>query len=102
LYLPIWLAATVVSRDVLLMCGLAVIYYACGKVIVRPHLTGKVATVLQMIAVCWALLKLPEGGLHGFALGATTFTAISGVIYVFDGVKQLSASPASSPASRQD
>ena len=52
-------------------------------------------------AVCWALFKLPSDWLHGFALGATACTGASGVIYVFDGVRQLSASPASSPATKQ-
>ena len=100
-HLPLWLTATVISRDMLLLIGMAVIYYACGKVAVKPHMIGKVATVLQMVAVCWALFKLPSDWLHGFALGATACTGASGVIYVFDGVRQLSASPASSPATKQ-
>src|ERR1044071_5011825 len=100
-HLPLWLTATVISRDVLLLIGMVVIYYTCGKVTVKPHLVGKVATVLQMAAVCWALLKLPKGWLDGFVLGAAVCTGVSGAIYVFDGVRQLSASPASSPAPRQ-
>ena len=100
-HLPLWLTATVISRDVLLLLGLVVIHFICGKVAVKPHLIGKGATVLQMVAVCWALLKLPAQWLHGFALTATICTAVSGVIYVFDGVRQLSASPASSPTPKQ-
>ena len=100
-HLPLWLTATVISRDVLLLIGMVVIYYACGKVTVKPHVIGKVATVLQMVAVCWALLKLPARSLHWFSLGAALCTGVSGVIYVFDGVLQLSASPASSPAPKQ-
>ena len=100
-HLPLWLTATVISRDVLLLIGLVVVHYACGKVTVKPHLIGKVATVLQMVTVCWALLKLPAGWLHWFALGAAVCTGGSGVIYVFHGVRQLSASPASSPTPKQ-
>jgi cardiolipin synthase len=100
-HLPLWLTATVISRDVLLLIGLVVVHYACGKVTVKPHLIGKVATVLQMVTVCWALLKLPAGWLHWFALGAAVCTGGSGVIYILDGVRQLSASPASSPAPKQ-
>jgi len=100
-HLPLWLTATVISRDVLLLIGLVVVHYACGKVTVKPHFIGKVATVLQMVTVCWALLKLPAEGLHWFALGAAVCTGGSGVIYVFYGVRQLSASPASSPAPKQ-
>ena len=100
-HLPLWLTATVISRDVLLLIGLVVVHYACGKVTVKPHFIGKIATVLQMVTVCWALLKLPAGWLHWFALGAAVCTGGSGVIYVFYGVRQLSASPASSPAPKQ-
>jgi len=100
-HLPLWLTATVISRDVLLLLGMVVIHFTCGKVAVKPHPVGKVATVLQMVAVCWALLKLPAGWLHGFALSATLCTGVSGVIYVFDGIRQLSASPASLPTPKQ-
>jgi len=100
-HLPLWLTATVISRDVLLLIGLAVIYYTFGKVVVKPHLIGKAATVLQMVAVCWALLKLPSGWLNWFALGATVCTGGSGAIYVLDGVRQLGASPTSLPVTKQ-
>jgi cardiolipin synthase len=100
-HLALWLTATVISRDVLLLLGMVVIHFICGKVAVKPHLVGKVATVLQMVAVCWALLKLPADWLHWFSLGAALCTGVSGVIYVFDGVRQLSASPASLPTPKQ-
>ena len=100
-HLPLWLTATVISRDVLLLLGMVVIHFTCGKVAVKPHLVGKVATVLQMVAVCWALLKLPAGWLHWFSLSAALCTGGSGVIYVLDGVRQLSESPASSPTPKQ-
>jgi CDP-diacylglycerol--glycerol-3-phosphate 3-phosphatidyltransferase len=95
-HLPLSLSATVISRDVLLLLGLVVIHYVGGKVVVRPHLTGKVATVLQMTCVLWALLKLDVGWLEIWTLGATCFTGVSGVIYVSAGLRQLSATPASS------
>jgi len=101
-HLPLWLTATVISRDVLLLIGLAVIYYACGKVRVKAHVVGKLATVLQMVAICWALLKLNANVLFWVALGAAICTGGSGAIYVFDGVRQLNASPASSPTPKQD
>ena len=94
-------AATPLGPDVLLLIGVVVIHFTCERVAVKPHIVGKGATVLQMVAVCWALLKLPAGWLHWFALSATLCTGVSGVIYVFDGVRQLSASPASSPTPKQ-
>jgi CDP-diacylglycerol--glycerol-3-phosphate 3-phosphatidyltransferase len=94
--LPLALTAMVLSRDVLLLLGLVVIHYVGGKVVVRPHFTGKIATVLQMTCVLWALMKLSSAWLDVWAASATITTGISGVIYVIAGIRQLSATPASS------
>jgi cardiolipin synthase len=96
--LPLWLVTTVISRDALLVLGSLIIHYVGGHVTVRPHFTGKIATVLQMTCVVWGLLKWNTDWLWGWAAGATLCTAVSGVIYIWAGVHQLSASPASSPA----
>jgi cardiolipin synthase (CMP-forming) len=95
--LPMWLTSIILSRDALLLLGLGVIHFVCGKARVRPHLTGKVATVLQMGAVLWTLFKWDIRWLPAWSIGAALFTGISGLFYVLDGVRQLSASPASSP-----
>jgi CDP-diacylglycerol--glycerol-3-phosphate 3-phosphatidyltransferase len=95
--LPLWLVTTVISRDALLVLGSVIIHYVGGHVNVRPHFTGKIATVLQMTCVVWGLLKWNTDWLQAWAVGATLCTAVSGVIYVWAGVHQLSASPASSP-----
>jgi CDP-diacylglycerol--glycerol-3-phosphate 3-phosphatidyltransferase len=96
-HLPVWLAVTIVGRDLLLLAGLLVIHLAIGKVKVRPRFVGKAATVLQMAAVLWVLLKWPENLLRYVVLAAAFCTAVSGVWYVFDGMKQLAAHPSSSP-----
>ena len=100
-HLPLWLTATVISRDLLVLIGLVVIHYISGKVRVRPHFIGKVATVLQMTAVLWALFKFDAAWLYVWSLAAALFTGGSGAIYVFDGVRQLAASPASLAAPKQ-
>ena len=94
--IPMWLTATILSRDALLIVGLLVIQQVCGKVTVRPVMIGKVATVLQMACVLWSLLKLPPRLLFPLALAAAACTGISGIIYVVDGLRQLGASPSSS------
>jgi CDP-diacylglycerol--glycerol-3-phosphate 3-phosphatidyltransferase len=99
-HIPLWLTATILSRDALLIIGLVVIHYVSGKVTVRPVMIGKVATVLQMITVLWALFKFREHWLVYPAVAAAVCTGVSGVIYVFEGVRQLSASPSSSAISR--
>lgn len=98
--LPLWLVITAFSRDVIILVGMAVIHYTCGKVTVRPHWIGKIATVFQMITITWALLKWEESWLFPCSLAAAVGTGISGLLYIGDGVRQLSVNPASSPASK--
>ena len=99
--IPLWLTGIIIGRDVLLVIGLVVIQITVGKVTVRPRWVGKVATVLQMIVVLWVLLMWPQGLLDVLILGAAVCTAISGAFYVWDGIRQLSAHPASSAATKQ-
>jgi CDP-diacylglycerol--glycerol-3-phosphate 3-phosphatidyltransferase len=98
--IPLWLTGTIIGRDLLILVGVAVIRFTVGKVRVRPRLLGKCATVLQMAVVIWILLKWDLGnGARGFlycAIAAATCTGISGLLYVFDGIKQLGSHPASS------
>lgn len=96
--LPLWLAGTVIGRDTVQAIGFAVLHYTLGKVPVRPRLVGKGATVLQMVTVSWALLKWPENWLLPLSLATAVLTVVSGVIYVMDGMKLLSASPDSAPS----
>lgn len=99
--IPIWLTATILSRDVLLLIGLALIHFVVGKVVVRPHLLGKAATVLQMAAVLWALFKLDERWLYGLCIAAAVLTGVSGLIYVFDGMRQLAKHPSALPSNHR-
>jgi cardiolipin synthase (CMP-forming) len=99
---PLWLVGTIVGRDVLLLIGALVIHYTCGRVRVRPILIGKLATVLQMICVLWGLFKWNAAGLELWSAGAAICTGVSGIFYVVDGLRQLSASPSSGPAPGQD
>ncbi|HWY76961.1 MAG TPA: CDP-alcohol phosphatidyltransferase family protein [Verrucomicrobiae bacterium] len=99
--IPLWLTATILSRDVLLLIGLGVIHIVCGKVSVRPRILGKIATVLQMVTVIWTLMKWSPRWLSYWTLGAAIFTGGSALIYLWDGMRQLSASPRSSPTPGQ-
>ena len=69
-----------------------------GKVHVKPHWTGKVATVLQMVAIGWVMLQLGIIPLFDIVLAAGVFTLISGIVYVAEGVRQLQAEVHAHPA----
>jgi CDP-diacylglycerol--glycerol-3-phosphate 3-phosphatidyltransferase len=98
--IPLWLTGTIIGRDALLGIGAIVIHFVVGKITVRPRITGKCATVLQMIVVIWILLKWDFGSggrlYFWFMVTAAVCTGISGLLYVYDGIKQLGAHPASS------
>lgn len=99
--IPKWLTVTILSRDVILLIGLGLIHHFCGRATVRPILLGKVTTVLQMSCVIWALLKWPEVPLFYLAVVAAVCTGISGLIYSYDGLRQIATSPSSFPTPRQ-
>ena len=102
--IPLWLTGTIIGRDLLLCIGVVVVRFTVGKVNVRPRITGKIATVAQMALVLWILLKWsepPAVWLKLISLGAGLFTGASGLLYVWDFMKQLGAHPASLPAAKK-
>lgn len=88
---PTWFPVLVITRDVVILVGSAVLHILNGTVRVRPSWTGKVATVLQMAAIAWVMLQLHFLPLLYVVVAAGVFTLVSGMIYVRDGVRQLSA-----------
>lgn len=99
--IPLWLTGIIIGRDLLLGIGAIVVRSVVGVITVRPRLTGKLATVFQMLMVSWILLRW-DFMFHGYLLkvwiiGAGLFTAFSGWFYVWDGMHQLGKHPSSSP-----
>jgi len=94
---PLWLTCTIIGRDILILVGLVVIQITVGKVAVKPHFIGKIATVLQMSVVLWILLKWDDKWMLIWAVCAALCTGGSGLLYVLDGVRQLSGHPSSNP-----
>ena len=95
--IPLWFATIVFGRDVILGLGIIVVYVFCGKIKGTPHIIGKIATVLQIAVVSWALLKWDEGTLFWIMLAAGITTGVSGLIYIWQGAKHLSETPESLP-----
>lgn len=88
--LPVWLVIIVVSRDVILVLGSAVIYFLGHEFKARPSLVGKATTALQLAVVIISLLVKHSGRMLPVRiLMATTavFTIASGVHYVSRGIQ---------------
>jgi len=98
--IPLYLTGTIIGRDLLILIGMVVIQMTVGKVKVRPHVIGKIATVLQMISLVWVLLKwdalFSPVWFNVWTISAAICTGTSGLLYVRDGMRQLSAHPTSS------
>jgi CDP-diacylglycerol--glycerol-3-phosphate 3-phosphatidyltransferase len=86
--IPWWLSAIVVLRELMLLAGLVAIHLSLGKFVARPRFFGKLATILQMTVVLWALLQCPVKPLPFFIAGAALFTVLSGICYLYDFVRQ--------------
>jgi len=99
--IPLWLTGTVLCRDIILLLMLVLVTYLVGRGTVRPRWTGKVATVLQMACVLWALLKLDVVWLRYLAGGATACTAVSGLQYIRDGIRMFQSQPPEGPPCRE-
>jgi cardiolipin synthase (CMP-forming) len=90
--IPMWLAIIVVSRDVLIITGYAIMVFLTDeRPEVKPSLIGKFSTLLQLftLGVALALLhepKLMNLWLRDLFIGSTALaTVLSGVQYVYRG-----------------
>jgi len=88
-YIPIWFTALMIVRDIIIIGGIWILHYFNSHVPIRPHWTGKVCTVTQMILLGWVMLKfIPFDPLYP-TIAATIFTIWSGVEYFREGLRQL-------------
>ena len=88
---PAWFPVLVITRDALILVGAVLLHLLNGRVDVRPNWTGKVATVLQMIAIAWVMLQLRFIPLIVVVIAAGVFTLVSGVVYLLHAIRQLQA-----------
>ena len=84
---PAWFNLIVISRDVLLVAGSAVLFAIKGRWSVRPSRLGKWAAFAQMLVVPLVLLGLPLA--KPLLLMAAILTVLSGISYVRTGIQVL-------------
>jgi len=82
--LPLWFPVLVIARDVVILVGCGLLKFITGDVEVRPSILGKIATALQMAAVAWVLLQIPDE--RWVVWGAGLFTLLSGIGYIWRGM----------------
>ncbi len=103
--IPEWLTVIVISRDILIVTGIAVIKFSDIKFESKPSSISKCATAFQLFTVFWALLY-PEISdciaLSGFIRSLLCWitaglTIISGLQYIYMGMNILQNSLENKP-----
>ncbi|MDD3249303.1 MAG: CDP-alcohol phosphatidyltransferase family protein [Smithellaceae bacterium] len=95
---PAWLAVVVISRDFIILLGIAIFSLIAIPYEIKPAIVGKVTTVLQVATVFFALLckaLTPDCGcawLPGLFWGTAFFTFLSGAVYILRGIRILNKS----------
>ncbi len=85
--LPLWVVILVVSRDVIILIGGALILMVNKTRGIAPTWWGKATTFFQMATVVGIILEVPAVRLVW--IGASLLTAISGVDYARRGIQTL-------------
>ena len=103
---PLWFPVLVITRDVVILVGTALLHYLIGEIQVRPTWMGKTATALQMVAISLVLVvpgslwawtwqvagqSIDVNGLDIPVTLAGIFTLVSGIGYVMTGIRQFQA-----------
>lgn len=84
--IPLWLTATVLCRDAMLLLIVVAVGVRVGQRAVHPRPIGKAATVLQLACVFGSLLQVGDGLLRLAAVAAVLCTLAAGALYLLDGL----------------
>lgn len=87
--IPAWLAVIVISRDILIVIGIAMLNLMDVPFEMAPCKTSKAATLCQMLAICLALLAGDAGFLFFVYIATAALTAVSGLQYIYRGMNLL-------------
>jgi cardiolipin synthase (CMP-forming) len=91
--IPGWLAVVVISRDVVIVTGIAVLKFANIRFTIRPTRISKWTTVFQILTIGVTLLDLPFVEAHALKQvlywTTITMTILSGLHYTYRGLNIL-------------
>ena len=92
--IPSWLAVIVISRDFLILLGIAILSMMSVTYEIKPVFVSKITTTLQIATVFFALLLktytfdiISYNWIIVLSWLTASFTIISGLIYIIKGIK---------------
>ncbi|WP_457622424.1 CDP-diacylglycerol--glycerol-3-phosphate 3-phosphatidyltransferase [Persephonella sp.] len=90
---PFWYVVLVISRDIYILVGSAIIYFLKGSLEVKPSIFGKATTFFQILSVIVILLAnittVDILIVDGVIYAATAFTILSTLTYFQEGIQRL-------------
>ncbi|MFA5271965.1 MAG: CDP-alcohol phosphatidyltransferase family protein [Candidatus Omnitrophota bacterium] len=87
--IPLWVVLVIVSRDLLILLGVGILYFLKIEIPIAPSMWGKLTTFFQMFTVLSVIMNVPFSNFIWTA--AVIFTLISGAGYFIRGFKSISA-----------
>ncbi len=87
--IPAWFPVVILSRDAIIVIGAYLINEYFGPVRVKPQVSGKLTTTLQMALIISVLLELDGRFIMGLLIGTLVVSVFSFVDYLRAGVKQV-------------
>ena len=82
MHIPGWVTLCVISRDVIILIGAALIFLSTGTLKAAPLFVGKLTTVFQMTTLCAVLFEIPQEIVRLLFIVTVAFTFISGILYI--------------------
>ncbi len=84
---PLWFTVLVISRDLFILAGVAVLHLLIGKVHIQPTRLGKLATAMLMPALAWVMLQISYSNIVILISGVITL--LSAIDYFLVGIRHL-------------
>jgi len=99
--IPSWLAVVVISRDILILSGIAILRYFHIAVTIKPSMVSKCTTVAQLVTVLAVLLAFEVTAVRP-ALAplfwlTTVLSTASGLHYLYLGIRLINEEPPIDP-----
>ena len=90
--IPKWFTIVVISKDLIVIAGCFILYFATHTLKIEPSIVGKISSSCQFFLVGLVLVSLNMD--NGFSVPAALYiavailTAAAGIDYVYKGMKQ--------------
>ena len=91
--IPVWLSVIVISRDVVIVLGVGILFYSNIQFEMRPTLYSKLTTLFQLLLISLVLasgyIQLDDWLRQSLVFTTLFFTVFSGLHYLYTGLKIL-------------